>query len=410
MNEAVPSVYDPFSPEVMADPLPYYKSLRRHSPVLYLPKYDTWVFFKFRDIVQVLSIGDNAFIPTDTTLPNPERLLQHNHGRVSELELVEPLPIHTLLGSPHYEILRKAHSKALTPRSVAALGQLARDVANERLDLLLPRKSFDLTQEYGGVVAASMICHLLGMPVSYASEVLELVNQLSLTDPDKGGNDIAVTIQKSVELMCPFIAQRRASGADGATPLIDGLIRLTHYGRPLTDVEVAIQLVCVFIGGTETVPKITAHGIMELARHPQQFQEVCTDLAKNVPIVVEEMIRFCAPAQWFVRTAHKAVTVAGADIKVGQRIMAVFASAGRDEDEYERADEFIWNRKPARLLAFGYGQHFCIGVHLARMELRVLVEEFLKRTRRFSFDLERAVRLPSSFQWGWNVLPVTVEQ
>jgi cytochrome P450 len=410
MSAAAPLEYDPFSREVMADPHPYYKDLRSRSPVLYLPKYDTWVFFKFKDILEVLSIGNNTFIATDTTLPNPERLLQHNHGSVKELDLTEPLPIHTLLGSPHYDVLRKAHSKPLTPKSVAALNRLARDIANQRLDLLLPQKTFDLTQEYGGVVAASMICHLFGMPLELASQVLDLVNSLSLTDPQKGGNDVAVTIQKSVELMCPFIAQRRTAGADSSLPLVDGLLQLTYYGRPLTDVEVAIQLVCVFIGGTETVPKIAAHGLMELVRRPEQYQAVCSDLTRNVPIVVEEMIRFCAPAQWFVRTAHKDVSVAGADIKVGQRIMAVFASAARDEDEYVRPDEFVWDRKPARLLAFGYGQHFCIGVHLARMELRALVEEFLKRARKFSFDLDRAVRLPSSFQWGWNVLPVNVSE
>jgi cytochrome P450 len=401
-------IYDPFSKEVMADPLPFYKALRSSSPVLYLPKYDTWVFFKFRDIMEVLSIGGNTFIPTDTTLPNPERLLQHNHGQVKELELTEPLPIHTLLGSPHYEILRKAHSKPMTPRAVATLDQLARELANQRLDVLLPRKEFDLTQEYGGIVAASMICRLLGMPLARASEVLDLVNSLSLTDPEKGGNDVAVTIGRSVELMVPYVAKRRAAGADGSVPLVDGLIQLTYYGRPLTDQEVAIQLVCVFIGGTETVPKITAHGLMELVNRPEQLANVRTDLNKNVPLVVEEMIRYCAPAQWFVRTAHKNVQVAGVDIKVGQRIMAVFASASRDEDEYVSPDEFIWNRNPRRLLAFGYGQHFCIGVHLARMELRALVQEFLKRVSTFSFDNNKAVRLPSSFQWGWNSLPVSI--
>jgi cytochrome P450 len=402
------ATYDPFSKEVMADPLSFYKSLRKTSPVLYLPKYDTWAFFKFKDIMEVLSIGDNAFIPTDTTLPNPERLLQHNNGQVKEFELTEPLPIHTLLGSPHYEVLRKAHSKPMTPRAAMELTQFVRDRAIERLEVLLPKKRFDLTQEYGGIVAASVICHLLGMPLSYASRVLDLVNRLSLTDPETGGNDVATTIGNSVELMRPFIAERRAVGADGSLPLVDGLIQLTYYGRPLSDEEVAIQLVCVFVGGTETVPKIAAHGLMELASRPDQFQSVCADLARNVPIAVEEMIRYCAPAQWFVRTAHKPVKVAGADIKVGQRIMAVFGSAARDEDEYDRPDEFIWNRKPARLLSFGYGQHFCIGLHVARMELRVLVEEFLKRPQHFSFDRQQAVRLPSSFQWGWNNLPVLI--
>ena len=399
--------YDPFSREVMANPLPFYKVLRERSPVLYLEKYDTWVISRFQDILDILSIGDNTFIATDTTLPNPERLLQHNQGKVQELPL-DPVPIGTLLGSPHFEILRQAHMAPFRPRAVASLEELIRKLANERLDELLPRRRFDLTQEYGGLVAASVICHLLSMPLSRAPEVLNLVNQLSLTDPNAGGNDVAVTIGRSVEMMRDSVAMRRQEGADGSVPLIDGLAQLQFQGRALTDDEVAAQLVCAFVGGTETVPKITAHGLMELVGEPQQLEAVRADLERNVPVVVEEMIRYCGPAQWFVRTAHKELTFRGHTIKIGQRIMVLFASASRDEREYDRPDDFLWNRGNKRLLSFGYGQHFCIGVHLARLELRVLVREFLRRVERFSFDMDRAVRLPSSFQWGWNNLPVVI--
>jgi cytochrome P450 len=137
---------------------------------------------------------------------------------------------------------------------------------------------------------------------------------------------------------------------------------------------------------------------------------VRSDLATNVPLVVEEMIRFCAPAQWFARTAHRDVTVAGVDIRKGQRVIALFGSAARDETEFDEPDRFIWNRKIERVLSFGAGPHYCIGIHLARLELRILVETFLRRVDSFAFDMERAVRLPSSFQWGWNRLPISVER
>jgi cytochrome P450 len=408
MGVLTPRDYDPFSKAVMADPLSFYKVLRKETPILYLEKYDTFVFSKFQDILDVLSIGNNTFIATDTTLPNPERLLVHNKGQVQELPLEPVLPIGSLLGSPHYEVLRQAHIKPFRPSSVNKFADLVRKLANERLDELLPQKRFDLTQDYGGIVAASMICHLLDMPFSKAREILDNVNALSLTDPEAGGNDIAVTIGKSMALMEPYVAKRRAAGADGSVPMVDGLINLQYYGRPLTDQEIGIQLVCVFIGGTETVPKITAHGLMELARAPEQLAAVRADLDKNVPIACEEITRFCAPAQWFVRTAHKDVTVAGQEIKVGQRIMVLFGSANRDEAEFDRPDDFIWNRDIKRELAFGAGQHYCIGVHLARLELKILVHEFLRRVPKFSFDMEKAERRPSSFQWGWNNLPVII--
>jgi cytochrome P450 len=166
----------------------------------------------------------------------------------------------------------------------------------------------------------------------------------------------------------------------------------------------------VFVGGTETTPKIAAHGLMELARHPDQLAAVRADLAKNVPIAVEEMIRFCAPAQWFLRTTHKETTIAGQKLKVGQRVLFLYGSAARDEREFENPDAFIWNRPIPRLLAFGFGQHFCVGVHVARLELRIIVETFLRRVTEYHFDMTRAIRFPSSFQWGWNSLPVVIDK
>ena len=116
----------------------------------------------------------------------------------------------------------------------------------------------------------------------------------------------------------------------------------------------------------------------------------------------------CAPAQWFVRTAHEDVSVAGQDIRKGQRVIVLFGSAARDEAEFDEPDRFIWNRQIERVLSFGTGPHYCIGIHLARLEMRILVDAFLRRVENFSFDMERAVRRPSSFQWGWNNLPVII--
>ena len=97
------------------------------------------------------------------------------------------------------------------------------------------------------------------------------------------------------------------------------------------------------------------------------------------------MIRYCAPAQYTFRTAHKDVTVAGQHIKPGQRVACLLHSASRDEREFEAPDAFIWNRDIRRVISFGLGQHHCIGKHLAKLEVRTLVHEFLSRVRSFEF-------------------------
>ena len=133
------------------------------------------------------------------------------------------------------------------------------------------------------------------------------------------------------------------------------------------------------------------------------------DLDANVPVVREEMIRYCAPAQWFARTVRKPFTIHGTTIEPGQRIITLLGSAARDEREYPDADEFVWNRPIERLLAFGRGQHFCLGVHLARLEISIMVTEWLKRVPDFHVDRAAAERPPSSFQWGWSSVPVEVQ-
>ena len=118
------------------------------------------------------------------------------------------------------------------------------------------------------------------------------------------------------------VIERRRAGEGGELPIADNLIgyRLPD-GSALSDTEAAVQMLGVFIGGTETVPKIVAHGLWELGLRPEQMTAVRSDLDANIPVVREEMIRYCAPAQWFARTLRKPFTIHGTTINPGQRII-----------------------------------------------------------------------------------------
>ncbi|BBZ50044.1 cytochrome P450 [Mycobacterium heidelbergense] len=399
--------YDPFDATVMANPLPYYRILRDHHPVYYMPRWDTFALSRFDDVWRVLEVNDGTFVASEGTLPAASVLARHNTGPVDDPPL-HPLPFHAVFDAGLYGEIRRAHSAPLRPRAVAGLEARIRALANERLDLLLPRGSFDLTQDYGGIVVASVVCELLGIPTDLAPQVLAAVNAGSLAEPGVGV-DTAEARPNYLEFLVPAVRRRRAEPSGAALGVVDGLLgyRLPD-GSALSDVEVATQMLCIFIGGTETVPKIVAHGLWELSRRPDQLAEVRADPGNTVPIAREEMIRFCAPAQWFARTARKPFTIHDATIRPGQRIITLLASANRDEREYPEPDEFVWNRPIRRSLAFGRGQHFCIGYHLARLEIDVLLAEWLRRVPDYAIRGEAATRLPSSFQWGWNTIPVEV--
>lgn len=398
--------YDPFDPDVMADPLPYYRVLRDEHPVYYLPKWDTYALSRFDDIWNVLEINDGTFVASEGTLPSAAVLAAHNDGPVADPPL-HPMPFHANFDAPIYDEVRRCTAAPFRPKNVAALAGRIRTLANERLDELLPRGRFDLTQEYSGIVAASVVCELVGLPGDLAADVLATVNAGSLAQPGSGV-EVANARPGYLEYLTPVVERRRAGRGSDLT-IVDNLLgyRLPD-GSALSDTEAAVQMLGVFIGGTETVPKIVAHGLWELSSQPDQLAEVRSDMDANVPVAREEMIRYCAPAQWFARTLRRPFTLHDITMRPGQRIISLLASANRDEREYPDADRFVWNRPMPRLLAFGRGQHFCLGAHLARLEITIMVTEWLKRVPEFRVDTAAAVRPPSSFQWGWSELPVEV--
>jgi cytochrome P450 len=399
--------YDPFDPAVMADPLPYYRVLRDEHPVYFIEKWDTYALSRFSDIWQVLEMADGTFVASEGTLPAATVLAQRNDGPVPDPPL-HPMPFHANFDAPINDGVRRCTSGPFRPKSVSQLANRIRTLANERLDELLPRGTFDLTQEYGGIVAASVVCELLGLPVDLALDVLATVNAGSLAQPGSGV-EVGNARPGYLEYLVPIVRRRRADSADGGLPIADKPDRLPIARRLRVQRHRSRNPDAgLFIGGTETVPKIVAHGLWELGRRPDQLAAIRADPEANVPVAREEMVRYCAPAQWFARTVRKPFAIHGTTIQPGQRIITLLASANRDEGEYTNPDDFVWNRPIERLLAFGRGQHLCLGVHLARIEIAVMVTEWLKRVDDWRIDSEAASRPPSSFQWGWNNIPVEV--
>ena len=400
---------DPFSFELMVDPLPFYKALRDHDQRSYYPEYDTFFFSRFEDVWDVLRVGDNTFIATETNLPTPEYLRTHRNQGAPGLASTNPMAPGPSLHSPFYEQMRQAHIAPLRPRSVVSLTAFIDQYVAGRLAVLLERGKFDVVGDYAGMTGASVICHLFGIPLAQAGTILDYVYKMTRLEPGQRGVDLGGFFVKLKQFILPPIETRRAAGADGGNALIDGLIGYrTEDGRALANEEIADQLVCVMVGGLESVAKVCGRGLMELWRHPDQLAAVRSDLATNVPIALQEMVRFGAPAQYTFRTAHKDIEIAGCRIRAGQRVACLLHSASRDEREFRDPEAFIWNRDIPRVISFGLGQHHCIGKHLALLELQILVTEFLSRVDRFEFLMEEAERNPSCFQLGWTRLPVEI--
>ena len=260
-----------------------------------------------------------------------------------------------------------------------------------------------MVADLGSPVATVSTCRLLGIPEADHTSVVQLVNTSARRDPDTPGMSEAGRAAQAAlhDYVCAFVRDGR-----GRNPLVDQLAAYpTADGGPLTDLEIAVQLTTLLIGGVETLPKIIAGGVLRLAHHPDQRAWLAADPAR-VANGFEEIMRLDAVLQWVGRTVTVDTVVAGVTMRAGQRVFLLLVSANHDEREFHDPEAFDVARSFPRTLVFGHGTHFCIGAHAARLVGRVVFEELLARIPHYVVDEAGVERPPSEFQIGYTALPV----
>lgn len=404
-------VYDPFSIEAMTDPFPLYKRLRRDFPIYHLPQYHSQAFSRFEDVWQ-LFLDREHFTEAEgqSTMPR-EQLLEPFRG-TPFTTAVTPLPLFNNMDPPLHGKVRRPLDKPLMSGAVKAYEDLIRGIVRARLDVLAEKGEIDANPDLISYVSAGAACHVAGLPQSVVPDVIPLVNAALRREPGKPGITEAgwQAIGTLNAMLVDLVAARRKGEIAGDPRMIDGLFAAQLPGRstPLADEEVAQQLISIVIGGTESLPKVMSGGLIDLWRNPDQRREVAANVADHAPKAVEEIVRRHAPAQWFIRTLKEDAVILGQPMRKGERAMLLVASANHDEREFDDPDAFIWNRDIRRMVHFGMGLHFCIGLHIARLEARILLEELLTRFPDYVVAPERGERAMSDFQIGWVRLPIRV--
>jgi cytochrome P450 len=201
-------------------------------------------------------------------------------------------------------------------------------------------------------------------------------------DPDINPDGYATgTNDGSIEMAmygARFAAERRGREPEGDGDLGDLLLATEIDGRPMDDLEFAYFFVQLVTAGNDTTRTMLSSGLYELIRHPDQLAALRADRSL-VPSAVEEMLRYAPPLHYFRRTASADTEIGGQPIAAGEKVALMYSSANRDEDVFEHPDTFDISRSPNPHLAFGIGEHFCLGVHLARLEARIFFEEMLDK-------------------------------
>lgn len=401
--------YDPFSFEARSDPHSLYPTLLADHRSYWIPEYDSYVVSRFDDVWDAF-LDTKNFSEAEGMLFSRDQLLVHHRGNPPKPKL-DPVDMFLFLDAPHHTKYRQVTAHPFLKGNIAKLeGQLTQMV-RDRLAELLPLGRFDLNADLGSYISVSATAMLMGLELTDTKKMIDLVNRMVARDPELSGptEDGAVARGELVALLAQVVARRRM-GEGRESRLVDSLISAAIVDRPLTDMEIAVDLLGILVGGTETVPKVLAAGMYELWKRPDQLAAVRADISQNSKLAVEEMLRFNAPAQWFGRTAVNPVKVAGVTVEPGQRVILLIAAANRDPREFANPDQFIWNREARRMISFGIGAHFCIGIHLARLELQILVRELLLAITEYDIEVDAGAWAISEFQVGWTSLPLVVRK
>ncbi len=395
------SGYDPFAAEVMREPLPYYRELRDSGAVHALPQYDAWALPRFDDVWRVLNDRDQFSI-ADGPIFARERMLVPNSGPPTH-ESSRPVSSFSMIDPPAHTRLRRTLLAPFLPGAVADLERATRAHVRELLDDLVPRGSFDAVADLASPVATVATCRLLGLPAVDRATIVHLVNTSARRAPDASGvSEEGRAAQRALhEYVREFVSDAR-----GRSALVDQVAGYeTGDGVPLTDLEIAVQLSTLLIGGVETLPKIVAGGILRLWRHPDQREQLIDDPTRILN-GFEEIMRLDAVLQWVGRTVMVDTEIADVRLRAGQRVFLLLVSANHDEREFSEPERFDVQRTFTRTLVFGHGTHFCIGAHAARLEGRILFEELLARLPDYTVDETGVERPPSEFQVGYTAMPV----
>jgi cholest-4-en-3-one 26-monooxygenase len=281
---------------------------------------------------------------------------------------------------PAHHDQRALVSRQFTPKAVQRLEPAIGAIADDLIDGFLAKGEMEVVDDLAAPFPARLTAHLLGFGEDQAPSVRSWSERLMRID---GMQDetvmmgVMTAIMEFSAAMGPALDDRRATPRDD---LFSIWINAELDGCPMEQ-SVMVQETGLFIsGGAETTRTVIARGLLEFTRHPDDWEAMAAD-PSLIPVAVEEMIRWVTPLNNFFRTATRDSSIAGTDVREGDRVILLYPSGNRDETVFADPYTFDIRRNPNPHVSFGFGTHFCLGASLARLELRMLLMRLTSRIK-----------------------------
>jgi cytochrome P450 len=277
---------------------------------------------------------------------------------------------------PLHRQLRREIKHLFTPRAVARLESVIRDLARELVDAIEPGERFDLVGGLAARLPTWVIGEMLGVPPADRVTLEHTIDAaISFDDPQASDVTGAEAIAKGMAYLGGLIQERRRRPGDD---LLSALIAAAEAGGN-DDATLMKHAFVVLAGGTETVRTVVTQGVLALTQHPEQKRRFFAEPSLQ-DTAIEELMRWVSPVNHFGRTSLRDVELRGRTIAKGEQVLMVYGAANRDEEVFgSDSEQLRLDRAPNPHLSFGIGEHYCVGSHLARLELRVIFDELLRR-------------------------------
>jgi cytochrome P450 len=372
------------SPDFYAgDPYPAYRELRAMSPVCWNDVTKFWALLKYEDVRYVSSNPALFSSAKGITIPDPEM-----PSPVQEGNLIFSDP-------PRHRQLRKLINSGFTRRQVAHLEPKIREIVRGILDGLEPGSAHEFAEEIAAPLPTRMIAELIGAPPDDWEQFRAWSDAATGTADPEIELDPFVAMGQLYEYFQKLIAARRAEPRDD---LLSVLAEAEIDEHRLTDEDLLNFSFLLLVAGNETTRNLIALGTLALIAHPNQCRLLVDDHAL-IPGAVEEMLRWNSPVVHMARTATTDIEIRGQLIAEGDTVVMLYGSANRDEDIFGAdSEQFKVTRHPNPHIAFGCGEHSCVGAQLARLEASVLFDELLRRFPKLELvgevDRMRATMVP----------------
>jgi cholest-4-en-3-one 26-monooxygenase len=352
--------------------------LRREAPVFWHEEPDGpgyWAITKYEDLKQISR--------------QPSRFSSEKRGillREPEPETLEfTRNIMLSMDPPRHRQHRALINKAFTPRMVENLRPRIREMVREIVDAVIERGECDFVEDLAAPLPMLVICEMMGVPQEDRRRVYEVGNRMvGFDDPELQVDGQRISVESGMEASAEMFMYagklRERALRNPADDLATALVQAELDGEKLSEADFNFFFLLLLIAGNETTRTVTTNGMMSLLDHPEQLRDLQAD-PSLIDSAVEEILRYSPAVHSFRRTAMEDTQIRGQRIRKDDKLILWYPSANRDEDVFRDPHRFDIRRSPNDHIAFGYGEHYCLGANLARMELQEIFREITTRIR-----------------------------